>query len=142
MDDYDKRLQYISGFSGSYGVGIVTTNGVGRNKSAVLWTDGRYHLQADDQLNCDWLLMREGNRNIPTPAEWLKANLAKGSRIGADPKLLSHALWSELEKEFQESELSLIPVLINPIDLIWIDRPPKRNKNVFVWDIKYAGKTR
>lgn len=60
VDEYDRRREYISGFSGSYGDAIVTMD------KAVLWTDGRYHLQADEQVDCNWLLMREGHKNIPT----------------------------------------------------------------------------
>lgn len=60
MDEYDRRREFISGFSGSYGDAIVTM------EKAVLWTDGRYHLQADEEMDCNWLLMREGHKNIPT----------------------------------------------------------------------------
>lgn len=60
VDEYDRRREFISGFSGSYGDAIVTM------EKAVLWTDGRYHLQADEEMDCNWLLMREGHKNIPT----------------------------------------------------------------------------
>lgn len=60
VDEYDRRREFISGFSGSYGDAIVTM------EKAVLWTDGRYHLQADEEIDCNWLLMREGHKNIPT----------------------------------------------------------------------------
>lgn len=50
----DKRRQYISGFSGSAGTAVVT------DKQAALWVDGRYYLQADQQLDCQWLVMKSG----------------------------------------------------------------------------------
>lgn len=50
----DRRLRYISGFSGTNGVAVVTAN------KAALWTDGRYHVQADLELDCNWLLMGRG----------------------------------------------------------------------------------
>lgn len=137
-DEHDKRLRYISGFSGSAGSAIITL------KEAALWTDGRYHLQADDELNCDWLLMREGLRNVSTKAQWLVKVLTNGSRIGADPKLISNGTWSSLEEALkrENANVTLVPLQKNPIDTIWVKgRPPKRNKDVFVWEEKYAGKT-
>lgn len=137
-DEHDRRLKYISGFSGSAGSAIITLN------EAALWTDGRYHLQADDELNCDWLLMREGLRNVSTKAQWLKKVLTNGSRVGADPKLISNGTWSRLEEALRNvgADVILVPVQSNPIDKIWVDgtRPPKRSKNVFVWELSFSGK--
>lgn len=50
----EKRRGWISGFTGSAGTAVITTN------NAALWTDGRYFLQADQQLDCNWILMRTG----------------------------------------------------------------------------------
>lgn len=76
VEDYEKRREYISGFSGSYGNVIVTKN------KAALWTDARYHLQADEQIDCNWLLFREGHKHIPKISDWLKKELPQGGRIG------------------------------------------------------------
>lgn len=85
--------------------------------------------------------MREGHRNIPSPAEWLQQNLPHRTRIGADPRLISHAMWSNLEQRLRVAEQKLVPLEVNPIDKIWVKgRPPQRNKHAFIWDIKYAGK--
>lgn len=132
--EFDRRREYISGFSGSNADAIVTSD------RAALWTDGRYHLQADDQLNCDWLLMKHGRPDVPTQAEWLKNNLKKGSRIGADPKLISNTLWTSLKYELENSSIQLVEVRKNLIDLIWTEnRPPPSKKYAYVWDLKYAG---
>ncbi|XP_049821340.1 xaa-Pro aminopeptidase ApepP [Aethina tumida] len=136
VDEHDRRREYISGFSGSYGDAIITQH------KAALWTDGRYHLQADEQMNCDWLLMREGHKNIPSKAQWLKDQLPFGSRIGIDPKIISQHMWIQLKHEFQDAHLRLVGLNSSLIDLIWPEdeRPPRRSKDAFVWDIKYAGK--
>lgn len=135
MSDHDKRREYISGFSGSNGDAIVTF------EKAALWTDGRYHLQADDQLDCHWLLMKHGRSDVPSQAEWLKDNLKKGARIGADPKLIPNTLWTSLQYELENNSMHLIKVNNNLVDLIWLEnRPPPSNKIAYVWDIKYAGK--
>lgn len=84
--------------------------------------------------------MRQGQKNVPTTAEWLKLQFPSGARIGADPKLIANSTWHRLETELGDSGLKLIPLQINPIDKIWIeDRPPQRNKDVFVLDLKYSG---
>lgn len=54
----DERRRYISGFSGSAGTAVVTA------KHQALWTDGRYFLQADQQLDCTWLLMKQKNPGV------------------------------------------------------------------------------
>ncbi|GLV45292.1 uncharacterized protein CBL_05392 [Carabus blaptoides fortunei] len=132
----DRRREYISGFSGSSGDAIVTLD------KAALWTDGRYHIQADEEINCKWLLMKQGRSEIPTAAEWLKRNLKPGSRIGADPKLIPNTEWTTLKKQLENSSIHLVEVRKNLIDLIWIkDRPPASNKLVYEWEMKYAGKT-
>lgn len=86
----DRRYTYISGFTGSEGIAVITTK-----REAALWTDGRYFLQADVQLSCDWLLMRMGQPGVPHLMEWLIDVLPQNSRIGADPKLVSNSVWNE-----------------------------------------------
>ena len=54
----DQRREYMSGFSGSAGVAVVTAG------HQALWTDGRYFLQADQELDCDWLLMKMKNQGV------------------------------------------------------------------------------
>lgn len=97
-------------------------------------------MEADDQMSCDWLLMRSGQRNIPTISEWLKSEFPKGARIGVDPKLISEHMWQTLMKDFTNSSIILVPIRLNLIDLIWLKgRPIRRNKNVFIQQEKYAG---
>ena len=55
----NERRQFISGFTGTSGTAVVTAN------KAVLWTDGRYYLQADQQLDCHWILMKSGQPQVP-----------------------------------------------------------------------------
>ena len=85
----DKRRHYLTGFTGSAGTAVITEN------SAALWTDGRYFLQADQQLDCQWIIMRSGEENVPTVSQWLKSMFSRGDRVGADPKLVSADQWLE-----------------------------------------------
>lgn len=89
----DRRRQYVTGFTGSAGTAVVTLN------SAALWVDGRYHLQADQQLDCQWIVMKSGQDQVPSISEYLKSILSSGDRVGADPKLVSADQWLEWRSE-------------------------------------------
>ncbi len=58
-------FRHPSGFTGSFGLVIITS------KAAFLWTDGRYFLQASQELTEQWTLMKMGEPNVPTLIEWL-----------------------------------------------------------------------
>ena len=65
MAECDKRREFISSFSGSAGTAVVTL------EQALLWTDGRYHLQASKELDQNWTLMKDGLPDVPKVEEWL-----------------------------------------------------------------------
>jgi len=73
--DASLRLQ------GSAGTAVVTTN------EALLWTDGRYFLQAERELGSEWRLMRAGMPGTPEVAVYLKDTLPSGARVGIDPQV-------------------------------------------------------
>ncbi len=64
FDDQGRR-EYVSGFTGSNGDAIVTLD------QAACWTDGRYFLQASQELDCNWRLMKMSMPGVPTYTEWL-----------------------------------------------------------------------
>ncbi|XP_060524186.1 xaa-Pro aminopeptidase 1-like isoform X2 [Cylas formicarius] len=136
IEEYERRREYISGFSGSYGDAIITLD------KAALWTDGRYHLQADEEMHCHWLLFREGLRNIPTRSHWLKSEFPNGARVGVNPKLISEYMWNKLSSELSGSGIELIALNVSLIDVIWptSERGEKRSKDAFILDVKFAGK--
>lgn len=78
----DQRLKYISGFSGSTGVAVVTKT------ANVLITDGRYEEQADEELACNWQLVVQ-SRAMDAVITWIKKHLKRGSKIGVDVKLVT-----------------------------------------------------
>ncbi|CAH1975267.1 unnamed protein product [Acanthoscelides obtectus] len=136
IDGFEKRREYISGFSGSYGDAVVTLD------KAALWTDGRYHLQADEQLDCNWLLFREGHRGVPSMSKWLREQLPAGSRVGLNPKIVSRYTWDALHGSLAAHGISLVALNVSLVDVIWPEeeRPPRTVKEAFVYDIEYAGK--
>lgn len=58
LDPRDMRREFITGFYSTAGEAVITSN------KAVLWTDGRYHIQADHQLDCNWMLMKRGREEV------------------------------------------------------------------------------
>ena len=105
-----ERLAWITGFTGSAGLAIVLAD------RAVLFTDGRYTLQAEQQTdNAAW-----ERRHITEepPRDWLKQNAA-GRRIGYDPWLHGTAGLERLSAPGVE----MVPLAANPLDAAWTDRP-------------------
>ncbi|XP_008802675.2 aminopeptidase P2 isoform X1 [Phoenix dactylifera] len=129
------RRAYITGFTGSAGTAVVT------KEKAALWTDGRYFLQAEKQLSCDWKLMRSGNLGVPTTPEWLNDVLAPGCRVGIDPFLFSSDAAEELKEAISKKNHELVFIYgYNLVDEIWgKSRPKPPMKPTRVHDIKYAG---
>lgn len=129
------RRAFISGFTGSAGTAVVTKD------KAALWTDGRYFLQAEKQLNSSWTLMRAGNPGVPTASEWVADVLASGGRVGIDPFLFSADAAEELKEAIAKKNHELVYLYnVNLVDEIWKDsRPKPPSKQIRVHDLKYAG---
>ncbi|XP_058804191.1 xaa-Pro aminopeptidase ApepP-like [Phymastichus coffea] len=133
---HDERRRYITGFSGSVGNALITTN------KAILWTDGRYFIQADSQMDCNWILMRQMQKNTPTLTQWLKHEYKdRNVRIGVDPKLIPASIWDSWEDDLANTSIKLIPVENNLIDVIWqVDRPEYDSRQSFPLEISFSGK--
>ena len=114
-----ERRAWLSGFTGSAGDVLVTLKGAG------LWTDGRYFLQAEEQLSGSGIkLFRTGEKGVPTIEEFLGKSLSKGKRLGVDPRVLSLARASSLEKALASTSAKLVLKDTNLVDSIWDDQPP------------------
>ncbi|GFS27148.1 XAA-PRO aminopeptidase 1, partial [Elysia marginata] len=129
----DLRRAYISGFTGSDGTAIVT------DTEAALWTDGRYFLQAEQQLSGDWTLMKAGLPDTPSDAKWLSNVLPTGGRVGCDPALLSMEKWKPLSKELKSNGHELVGVNENLVDLLWSDRPDRPCSDLIILSEKETG---
>lgn len=118
--DADLLRGYISGFNGSAGCALVTM------KEALLFTDGRYFLQASQQLEPNvWTLMKSGEPGVPTWQSWLVEELPAKSRIGVDPKVISVEDALELSASLCSVSSSLVPLRDNLVVEIWTDRPQR-----------------
>ncbi|KAG1141551.1 hypothetical protein G6F38_008344 [Rhizopus arrhizus] len=132
----DQRRHWISGFTGSAGFAVVTMS------TAALFTDGRYFLQASQQLDDNWTLMKQGLPGVPTWQEYLVKNISAGSRIGLDPKLICGADAHQISAQLKPIGSSLVPIQENLVDAAWGEERPKAPKDkIFVQLIQYSGKS-
>ena len=128
---YDRRA-FISGFTGSAGTVLVTAD------EALLWTDGRYFLQAEDELGDEWTLMREQQKGVPTLEAWLK-NLPDGAVVGIDPYVHSVKAAEGLKKAVAERGLELKALPTNLVDHVWAERPGPPSGAARVMPLEVAG---
>ncbi|KAL4231887.1 Xaa-Pro aminopeptidase 1 [Mactra antiquata] len=131
----DCRRSFVSGFDGSAGTAVITEH------EASLWTDGRYFLQAEKQLDDNWTLMKDGIPTTPSQGEWLSKVLPFGGRVGVDPFLMAADVWKPLSKLLKSNGHSLVPVSQNLIDLVWDEQPDPPCNSLIVLDKFYTGKT-
>jgi Xaa-Pro aminopeptidase len=132
----DGRRPYISGFTGSAGVAVVTPD------SAILSTDGRYIIQATKQLDDNWTLLNSAQPEAPTWQEWSAEQSADGKNVAVDASLLaSSAAKKLLEKIHKCGGADLLPLEENLVDIVWgEERPPRPREPVIVLPETLAGK--
>lgn len=134
--DYWKSRQWISGFTGSAGTVVITLEDAG------LWTDGRYYIQAEKQLEGSGIrLFKMAEPGVPSFIEWLKDVLKEGNTIGFDGSVFSVDMVKDMEKEFKSKKITL-KIEQDLINELWKDRPEMPKGSIFVHDVKYAGKSR
>jgi Xaa-Pro aminopeptidase len=127
----EERLAWLTGFSGSAGVAVVLAD------RAVLFVDGRYTLQAREQV--DAAIFSVEHLIDRPPDAWLEANLAAGARLGYDPWLHTVEAAEKLAKACAATGATLVPADTNPIDAIWSDRPAPPLGPVVLHDLRFAG---
>lgn len=126
-----QRLTWLTGFTGSAG-----TTAVLLDKAAV-WSDGRYTLQLDAQV--DGALFERLHITDSPPPDWLTANLKKGERFAYDPWLHTEAAVKRLQEACTAAGAELVAVDDNPLDAIWTDQPPPPLGPVRVQDQALTG---
>ena len=152
IGDYFKTREFISGFTGSAGTAVITKN------KAYLWTDGRYFVQAESQLNDSYKLMKQGENGVPTAVQFIeeynretieknkescnqlsteKSKENWGTTVGFDGRTIPSDLAEHIEK------LPNINVVCD-LDLIgdiWKDRPEISHESVWILQEQYAGES-
>ncbi len=134
--EYWKFRQHLSGFTGSAGVLVVFAD------DAVLWTDSRYFLQAESELQNSGIdLFRMGNPDVPDYKDYLAQVLPRGSVVGVDGRTMSVADFKELSLKLRSQDIRL-DIRINMMDEIWLERESLPENEVYELEDQYAGLSR
>jgi Xaa-Pro aminopeptidase len=127
----EERLAWLTGFTGSAGVAVILSD------RAVLFTDGRYTLQAREQV--DTALFTIEHIVETPPHVWLEKNLPADAKLGYDPWLHTAESAERLAKACTAARATLAPLDANPVDALWTDRPAPPSAPVMLHDLRFAG---
>ena len=132
--DHWKGREFISGFNGSAGTAVVTMT------SAALWTDSRYFLAAEDQLKgTEYQLMKLKIEGTPTIAEWIGKECGPGAEVAIDGTCSSASEVKELIADLRKQGGITLRTNLDPLKLIWPDRPAIPDNPVEIYPLDYAG---
>jgi len=134
VPDHWKGREFISGFNGSAGTAVVTLH------SAALWTDSRYFIAAADQLEgTEYQLMKLKIEGTPTIAEWLGKECGAGAEVSIDGWCSSANSVKELIADLRQQGGITLRTNLDPLKLIWRNRPVIPEHPVEIYPLKYAG---
>ncbi|UZP03532.1 aminopeptidase P family protein [Clostridium botulinum] len=133
--EHFKSRAYITGFTGSAGTALI-----GREKG-ILWTDGRYFIQAEQQLKDSGIeLYKMRIPGWPTLHEWLMENMKSGETVSFDGRLFSANEYKEFKKIKDKKDINIV-MDKDLIEEIWNNKPELPKEKAFLHDIKYCGKS-
>ena len=136
--DHWRGREWISGFNGSAGTSVVTM------KSAALWTDSRYFLAAEEQLeDTEYQLMRLKMEGTPTITEWLGKELqdVQSPEVGLDGMVNSYNYVKDLSYSLRKLGGITLRTNLDPLEQIWENRPSLPANPVEIQPLEYAGET-
>ena len=135
VDQYFKMREYLSGFTGSNGTLVVSAGEAG------LWTDGRYFIQAENELKGTGIrLFRMLDEGVPTIQEYLQANMKEGQTLGFDGRVVDTAFGCRLEKALSDKKI-IFAYDKDLADEVWADRPGLPSHPVMVLEEAICGRT-
>lgn len=132
--EYWKEREWISGFDGSAGTVAFTLDKAG------LWTDSRYFLQGEEQLQGSGIaLMKQGLSDTPELISWLCDELKPGEKVAVNAQMFSVNAYTAMKNELAASGLQL--VAMDLMDEVWKDRSPLPSEPFFVFDESCSGQS-
>ena len=135
VSEYFAARKYMSGFTGSAGVLVVLLDKAG------LWTDGRYFIQAANQLAGSGIdLMKQGQEDTPSIEEYIVTNLTQGSVVGFDGRVMNVNDANKYKQAFMMHDIKMVTDK-DLVGRIWDGRPALPCTETFHYDEKYAGKS-
>lgn len=125
--------KWITGFTGSAGTAVITMQDAG------VWTDSRYFIQAEEQLNGTGIkLFKERIPGTPSITEWLGETLTSGDNVGIDGSTCGIEYFSQLSNALEIFSIKLIDIN-DPFNKLWNDRPKLPSSAPFILPLCYAG---
>ncbi|MBQ7613921.1 MAG: aminopeptidase P family protein [Butyrivibrio sp.] len=133
--DFFKVREYFCGFDGSNGTLVVSS------KEAGMWTDGRYFIQAENQMKGTGVkLYKMLELGVPTISEYLKTNMKEGEVLGFDGRVISTSIGEDLEKTLSANKVSL-KIDKDLAEDVWTDRPALPCHDMYVLSDELCGKS-
>lgn len=131
VSPYFKCREFITGFTGSAGTAVIT------REEACLWTDGRYFVQAAEQLKgSQVILMKMGEENVPTIETYLQNHMKPGMTLGFDGRVVNQKQGEKFTEILKDVNLKYEVDLIGQI---WEDRPEMEVSKAWILDTAYCG---
>ncbi|MCR5403479.1 MAG: aminopeptidase P family protein [Butyrivibrio sp.] len=133
--DFFKVREYFCGFDGSNGTLLVSS------REAGMWTDGRYFIQADNQMKGTGVtLFKMQEPGVPTIQEYLLENMKEGETLGFDGRVVSTSFGEELEKELSKNRVNF-RIDKDLAEDIWTDRPSLPCHDIYVLSDELCGQS-
>lgn len=135
VGEHFKARAFLTGFTGSAGVAVVT------KEEALLWTDGRYFIQAAAQLEGTPVkLMKMGEPGVPTILQYIETTLSDGGVLGFDGRVIAMSEGKEYER-IVNAKKGTIVYEQDLVDTVWEERPELSREPVFALGIQYTGES-
>lgn len=135
VGEHFKARAFITGFTGSAGTAVITKDAAG------LWTDGRYFIQAEQQLSGNGVkLFKMGEPGVPTVEEFIADVLPEGGTLGFDGRVVAMGEGQALEAAAAKKN-GKIDYSTDLIDKIWEDRPALSEEPAFALGVEYTGES-
>ena len=135
VPEHWQTRKWISGFDGSAGTAVVTLS------DAALWTDSRYYIAAEQQLQgTPFKLMKDGLAETPSIPEWLCQQLTENDVVGVDGEVFTETEIEEMQTALGKAGIMLRTDL-DPAEELWTDRPPIPKNKVEIQPLEFAGES-
>ena len=135
VPEHWQTRKWISGFDGSAGTAVVTLS------DAALWTDSRYYIAAEQQLQgTPFKLMKDGQAETPSILEWLCQQLTENDVVGVDGEVFTETEIEEMQAALGKAGIMLRTDL-DPAEELWTDRPPIPKNKVEIQPLEFAGES-
>ena len=135
VPEHWQTRKWISGFDGSAGTAVVTLS------DAALWTDSRYYIAAEQQLQgTPFRLMKDGQAETPSIPEWLCQQLTENDVVGVDGEVFTETEIEEMQAALGKAGI-MLKTDLDPAEELWTDRPPIPKNKVEIQPLEFAGES-